>query len=134
MQPGRAGNSLGLVIVSETASTVELYTYPLPVAENVWQGPMVFNVEIEADANIACRPGDGATLVCREMPRPMKFESFKMESLLWVSGKVVMLENNATQQNLYQIWELPVGEVPATIIEGVPHVCSHVFPMTFDWG
>ena len=47
MQLGRAGNSLGLVIVSETASTVELYTHPLPEAENVWRGPGVFNVEIE---------------------------------------------------------------------------------------
>jgi len=132
MQLGRAGDSLGLVIVSKTSSTVELYTRPLPVAENVWRGPVVFNVEIEADANMACRPGEGATLVCREMPRPMRFESFKMESLLWVSGEVVMVEISTTDQNWYRIWVLPVGDAPATIIEGVPHVCNHLLPLALD--
>ena len=70
-------------------------------------------------------------MICREMPWPMRFDSFKMEALLWVSGEVVMLENSATHQNLYQIWVLPVGEAPATIIDGVPHVCSQLLPLAF---
>jgi len=130
IQLGRAGDSLGLVIVSETASTVELYARPL-ATENLWAGPVVFNVEIQADANKACCPGQGATLVCREMPWPMRFESFKMESLLWVSGEVVMLESSTTHDSLYRVWAFSVVDAPETIIDSLPHVCNHLLPLAF---
>ena len=84
------------------------------------------------DANIVCRAREGATLTCREMTWPMRFESFKMESFLSVSREVVMLESSTTQQNLYRIWVLSAGEVLVTIINGRPHVCNHLLPLTFD--
>ena len=137
MQLGRVGDDmLGLVIVNKARSTVELYTRGL--GDRRWGMPDIFIVVIDRAAAAAVwswEREDGAlVLVCKEMPWPIRFESFKMEALLWVAGDVVVLERNAKLKSLYFLNVVAREQPPSIIDDGLPHVSHHLIPTKYTWG
>ena len=127
MQLGRVGNGmLGLVIVNGADSIPRVELYTRGIYENRWGDRHYFGVEIDRGAanTEVVRVRDGVPLlVFREMPRPMRFESFKVEALLWAAGKLVLVERSALQRNLYAMVLLDCA-APAAIVGGLPHVST----------
>lgn len=132
MQLGRVGNRPGLAVVDEDASTLELYTLQRPHSrpQDPWTRIQRFRVQLQdVDTDWG---GDEGVIVCRAMPMPIRFDSFKVELPLWVQGRVVVLHNSTNDpRGSYQLLLTVHRDVPAGIVHGVPHVCTSNLPRDF---
>ena len=147
LQLGRVRNMLGLVMVRKRPKPrVELHVH----GENRWRRFDSLGIDIQADTetldwvgqNIAREflqrtttvgPLLAGTIVTREMPRPLRFESSKMEVLLWVDGWLIVWEMSGINGSLVtQVVLCPVtGGTPARFANAIPHVCTTWLPDKF---
>ena len=148
-QLGRVGNRLGLVVVRQRPSPgVELHVH----GENGWEHYTSLGVDIcaadtarmgwVAHNNIAPRTSTvgglhrpAGRIVCRELPRPLRFESFKMEVLLWVDGWLAVWVNSSDdprRDRVHMARILEVGSrMPSRFVDAIPHVRSSWLPGHF---
>ena len=93
----------------------------------------VLNLTIQDDVNwnnVGSREFLDA-LECRDLPRPIRCESFKMEVFIWVDERVVVWENNTVQPEMRRALLLP-HNADVHVISGFAHVRTTTLPGIFQ--
>lgn len=138
MALGRVGTQVGLVVVDEVESKVELYLMVMNEEGDIMKDWMLFPslLKVEVDPTME----EGAVevvglnrITCQEMPQPMRFESFKVEVLLSVRGgqRVVVWENSKNDFARTRVFVADgwvAGAAANLAAFGVPHVSTSVVP------
>lgn len=96
LQLGTVADTVGIVIITE--AMVVLYLLNDTREQWFWELLSFLNVELRPDAdwdNVENSWDRGNTIICREMPWPIRFESYKVGVLLWVDGRLIVWESNS---------------------------------------
>lgn len=112
MQLGRVRDKLNLVIVDEVRSRVVWYALHEGNV-NEWERVEVLKV-------------------VGGIPRPIRFESFKMEMMFWREGEVLGLERNASHPSNFVGLQLQSSvRMPVSLADGLPYVRTFLLPDAF---
>lgn len=143
LQLGRIGERLGLVVVEDSSARVYRL---IDVQTKVWE--LVCSVELQmllgrnaAGVGSITNGHLSPMIVSRQIPQPLRFESFKVEVLFLVDGRLVLWESTDEDHMISRVVTAIQGPpanvlpIPLAFADGcaVPFVISDTIPPAGVW-